>query len=80
MLLFTRKRKTKEVVTLEYQCVKLNLTKEVKYLGIILDDKLTRNAHVRKGLKALWSCNAFFGRTWEPLPKMALAVQTYDNT
>ncbi len=41
MLLFTRKRKTEEVIRLEYQGVKLNLTKEVKYLGIILDDKLT---------------------------------------
>ncbi len=38
--LFTMKRKTEGVVRLEYQGVKLNLTKEVKYLGVILGDKL----------------------------------------
>ncbi len=47
--------------------MKLNLTNEVKYLGVILDDKLTQKAHmraqVRKELKALRSCNAFIGRT-----------------
>ncbi len=56
-LLFTTKRKTEGVVRLEYQGVKLNLTKEVKYLCVILDDKLTWKAHVRaqvkKGLRAL---------------------------
>ncbi len=55
-LLFTRKRKSEGVVRLEHQGVKLNLTKEVKYLGIILDDKLTWKAHARaqerKGLRA----------------------------
>ncbi len=56
--------------------MKLNFTKKVKYLGVILDDKLTWEAHVRaqvkKGLKALWLCNAHIGRTWGLLPKMAL--------
>ncbi len=41
VILFARKRKTERIVILTYQGVKLNLTKEVKYLGIILDDKLT---------------------------------------
>ncbi len=57
VLLFTTKRKTEGVKRLEYQGVKLNLTREVKYLGVILD-KLTWKAHVRvqvkKGLRALW--------------------------
>ncbi len=56
--------------------MKLNLTKEVNYLGIIPDDKLTWKAHVReqvkKGLKALWSCNAYISRTWGLSPKKAL--------
>ncbi len=53
----------------------LNLTK-VKYQGVIFDDKLTWKAHMRaqvkKGLKTLWSCNAYIGRTWGLLPNMAL--------
>ncbi len=76
VLLFTRKRKTEEVVRLEYQGVKLNLTKEVKYLGVILDDKLTWKTHmtaqVKNGLRALWSCNAYIGRTRGLSSKMAL--------
>ncbi len=77
VLLFTGKRKTEVVVRLECQDVKLNLTEVVKYLGVILDDKLTwkadMRAQVRNGLmKALWSCNAFIGRTCGLSPKMAL--------
>ncbi len=76
VLLFTRKRKTEGFVRLEYQGVKLNLTKEVKYLCVILDDKLTWKVHVRaqmkKGLRELWSCNAYIGRTWGLSPKMSL--------
>ncbi len=64
VLLFTRKRKTEGVVRLEYQGVKLNLTKKVKYIGVILYDKLTWKAHVRNGLRALWSCKAYISRTW----------------
>ncbi len=53
--------------------MKLNVT-----LGVILHDKLTRKAHVRaqvkKGLKALWSCNEYIGRTRGLSPKMALRL------
>ncbi len=52
VVLFTRKRKTDGVVRFTYQGVRLNLTEEVKYLGIIiLDDKLTWKAHVETQLK-----------------------------
>ncbi len=41
---------------------------EVKYLGVILVDKLMWKAlvktRVKKGLKVLWSCNAFIDGTW----------------
>ncbi len=56
--------------------MKLNLTKEVKYLGVILADKLTWKAHaraqVKEGQKALRLCNAYIGRIWGLSPKMAL--------
>ncbi len=51
-------RKTKGVVRLEYRGVKLNLSKEVKYPPVILDNKLMWDTHVKtqvkKGVKALW--------------------------
>ncbi len=54
----------------------MNLSKEVKYLGVIVDDKLTWKAHVRaqvkKGPRALWSYEVFIGSAWELLPKMTL--------
>ncbi len=40
MLLFTRKRKTGGVVRLKHQSVKLNESNKVKYLCVILDDKV----------------------------------------
>ncbi len=65
-LLLTRKRKTKGVVRLEYQSVKLNLLKEVNYLGANLDNKLMWKAHlktwVKKEQKSLWLFNAFISR------------------
>ncbi len=39
-VLFIGRRKTEEIVGFEYQGVKLTLTKEVKYLGVIFDEKL----------------------------------------
>ncbi len=42
---FTCKKKTNEVVRLEYQRVKLTFTEEVKCLGVTLDDELMRKTH-----------------------------------
>ncbi len=56
----------------------MNLSKEVKYLGIILDDKLMWKAHMRaqvkKVLRALWSRNAFIGNGWRLSSKMTLLL------
>ncbi len=73
---FTRKRKTSEVVKLDYQGVKLSLTKEVKYLNIALDEKLMWKTHIenqaKKGMKTLWSGYAFISRTGDLIPSMTL--------
>ncbi len=64
--------------------MKLNLPKEVRHLGVILDDKLRWKAQVKKGAKGFvvestsekgakgWLSNAFVGKTWGLSPKMAL--------
>ncbi len=52
--------------------MKLNLTKKVKYPDVILDDKLMWKAQVRLRLNALWSCNAYIGKTWGLSPKLSL--------
>ncbi len=73
VLLFTTKRKTERAVRLEYQGVKLNPTKEVKYRGVILDDELMWKAHVRaqvkKGLRALWSAMHTLAEPWDFCPR-----------
>ncbi len=54
----------------------MNPSKEIKYLGVILDDKLSCEAHVRaqvkKWLTALWPGIAFIGRAYRLSPKMTL--------
>ncbi len=57
VVVFKRKRKTERLVKHKYQDVKLNLSNKIKYLGIILSEKLMWKAHVKtqvkKVLKAL---------------------------
>ncbi len=54
----------------------MNLSREVKYLGVIRDDKLTWKTHVRaqvkKGLRDLWLYDAFIGRACGLPPRMTL--------
>ncbi len=53
------------------------MSKEVKYLGIIFDDKLMRNANMRakvkKWLRGVWLCNAFTGKSRGLSPNVALS-------
>lgn len=48
----------------------LTFSTEVKYLGVILDNKLNWNSHldyaVKKATTAIWACNRLFGKTLNP--------------
>ena len=58
--------------------VQINLSDQVKYLGVILDQKLTWNAHIdsiiNKATSALWACSRTIGRKWGLKPSMILWV------
>lgn len=70
---FTRKRKIL-LKTLTLDGSALEFSKNVKYLGIILDAKLNWNLHldqaVQKATTALWVSRKTFGMKWGLKPKM----------
>ena len=54
--------------------VRLELSREAKHLGVVLDQKLTWKPHLEKVLKkataAIWTCRRLLGRTWGLKPRM----------
>ncbi len=58
----------------------MDLSKDVKYLGVILDEKLVWKSHMRaqvkKRLRVLQLCNAFIDRASGLLPKMTPRLNT----
>ncbi len=49
---------------------------EIKYFGVIIDEKLMRKTHVenqvKKGITILWFGYAFIGRTCDLTPRITL--------
>jgi hypothetical protein len=70
----------------------LQLTTEVRYLGLILDNGLTWKAQLKnvmnKAYKAFWTCKGKFGKTWGLKPRVVhwiftmviRSVLTYGST
>ncbi|GAB0090086.1 Odorant receptor [Sergentomyia squamirostris] len=60
-------------------CV-IEFKKEVKYLGLLLDSKLTWNAHIQyicqKATKTLWICKKMVGRMWGLKPHISAWIYT----
>ena len=54
--------------------IAIQYSTEVKYLGVVLDQKLTWNPHLEhvrnKATKAFWICRRLLGKNWGLKPKM----------
>ena len=80
LILFTNRRKLDGFVAPAVAGVELQLANQVKYLGIILDSKLSWQKHgefvYRKAISCLWQCRQIVGKTHGINPKAARWLYT----
>ena len=76
--LFTKRRDLKGLKVPKVKEEKLQVKTEVKYLGVILDSKLSWKSQLlrcrEKAISTLWLCRRAVGKTWGLSPKMMLWV------
>jgi hypothetical protein len=77
---FARKRNTKGLKTKILFNKMIQLSSEVKYLGLTLDKGLTWKKQLDKAIskayKAFWTCRGTFGKTWGLKPKVVYWIYT----
>ena len=80
MLLFTRKYKPDYIRPIWFYGRELELNTQVKYLGVILDPKLTWKLHVdakcNKALISMYQLRRSVGKTWGITPKITWWMYT----
>lgn len=68
LILFTKKRKLKRLVLPVLNGTRLVLAEHVKFLGLILDKKLSWNKHfeekINKPTIIYWEYRGAFGKSW----------------
>jgi len=78
-ILFTRKYKPEQLRPMIFYGQQLVLTKQVKYLGVLLDSKLNWKAHnakYKKALAAFCELRRVAGKTWGTSPKVIHWIYT----
>lgn len=74
VVLFTRRRNLEGYSSPTFAGQILERTGAVKYLGVILDCKLTWKLHVenrvQKAIAVFWACRRTFGKTWGLKPRI----------
>lgn len=80
VIVFTGKCKWSFRIPLYFGGVELKTTKQAKYLGVILHEKLSWKPHVQaktaKATKLLAACNRAVGKTWGLAPKIKKWIYT----
>jgi len=78
MVLFTCKRKLDGFKPIQIFGEELQRLDQVKYSGVILDSKLTCQAHLmskyNKALSTFWQCKRIVGKIWGIAPKIAQCI------
>ena len=81
LVVFTRRRKLPGFFEPHFFVVTLSLSRSVKYLGAIVDTRLTWRKHVdvnaRKAHNLLGSCRKFYGATWGLTPRVLHWLYVY---
>ncbi|XP_076285535.1 uncharacterized protein LOC143211596 [Lasioglossum baleicum] len=79
MVLFTRKRRFNFKAPSIFG-TELQISDEVRYLGVILDKRLTWKRHVarlsQKAINTYWACKSMFARTWGLKPHVVKRIYT----